>query len=76
MIIIMKTDASKKDIEKLKCKLEGLGLKVNESGENRCVLGLIGDTASINISQIEANEAVDRVMRVTDPFKRANRLFH
>ena len=76
MIIIMKTDASKKDIEKLKVKLEGLGLRVNESGENRCVLGLIGDTGSINIGQLEANVAVDRVMRVTDPFKRANRLFH
>ncbi|MBC8060184.1 MAG: 3-deoxy-7-phosphoheptulonate synthase [Clostridiaceae bacterium] len=76
MIIIMKTDASKIDIEKLKSKLEGLGFRVNESGENRCVLGLIGDTASINIGQIEANIAVDRVMRVTDPFKRANRLFH
>ena len=76
MIIIMKTDARKKDIEKLKGKLEGLGFKVNESGENRCVLGLIGDTASINIGQIEANVAVDRVMRVTDAFKRANRLFH
>ena len=76
MIIIMRTDASKNDIEKLKVKLEGLGFRVNESGENRCVLGLIGDTASINIGQIEANVAVDRVMRVTDPFKRANRLFH
>jgi 3-deoxy-7-phosphoheptulonate synthase len=49
---------------------------VNESGENRCVLGLIGDTSSINMSQIEANEAVDKVMRVQDPFKRANKLFH
>ena len=76
MIIIMKTDASKSDIEKLKNKLERLGLKVNESGENRCVLGLIGDTTSINMGQIEANEAVDRVMKVTDSFKRANRLFH
>jgi len=72
----MKTDANKSDIEKLKGKLERLGLKVNESGENRCVLGLIGDTTSINMGQIEANEAVDRVMKVTDSFKRANRLFH
>jgi len=76
MIIIMKTDASTKDIQKIKAKFEGLGFKVNESGESRCVLGLIGDTASINMGQIEANEAVDKVMRVTDSFKRPNRLFH
>ncbi len=76
MIIIMKPDANKSDIERLKNKFENLGFKVNESGEHRCVLGLIGDTAAINMDQIEANVAVDRVMRVTDPFKRANRLFH
>ena len=76
MIIIMKNNTSKAEIERLKSKFVNLGLKVNESGENTCVLGLIGDTSSINISQIEANESVEKVMRVQDPFKRANKLFH
>ena len=76
MIIIMKNNVSKAEIQRLKSKFINLGLKVNESGENTCVLGLIGDTSSINISQIEANESVEKVMRVQDPFKRANKLFH
>lgn len=77
MIIIMKPEATRQVIEKLKNKFETKGFKVHESqGENWCILGLIGDTASLSIDQIEANESVDRVMRVQDPFKRANRLFH
>lgn len=76
MIIVMKADATKEEIDRIKAKFEKMGFKVNESGESRCVLGLIGDTASINMGQIEASEAVDRVMRVSEPFKRANRLFH
>ena len=58
-------------------KIEGLGCDVHVSqGENHCVLGLVGDTSAINISQIEAEECVDKVMRVQAPYKRANRLFH
>lgn len=77
MIIIMKPNAEKEAIEKLKSKVESLGVKVNMSeGENCCVLGLIGDTRKIDPNQFLTDENVDKVLRVQEPFKLANRKFH
>ncbi|MGH4050244.1 MAG: 3-deoxy-7-phosphoheptulonate synthase [Clostridium sp.] len=77
MVIVMKSTAKENQILAIKKKLEGLGCIVHMSkGNNQCVLGLVGDTILINESQIEAEECVDKVMRVQAPYKRGNRLFH
>ena len=39
-------------------------------------MGLIGDTSEINIDSIDANDIVQKVMWVQEPFKRANIMFH
>ncbi|MBU3161199.1 3-deoxy-7-phosphoheptulonate synthase [Clostridium frigoris] len=77
MVIVMKANAKENQIMSIKKKLEELGFMVHVSkGENQCVLGLVGDTTTINENQIEAIECVDKVMRVQAPYKRGNRLFH
>lgn len=77
MIIIMKPGTSEEAIESLKLKVESLGVKVHMSqGENCCLLGLIGDTRKIEPSQFLVNENVDKILRVQEPFKLANRNFH
>lgn len=77
MVIVMKPKASEEAIMEIKSKLEDLGYKVHVSkGETHCILGLIGDTSRIDISRIEANEHVDKVLRVQSPFKLASRAFH
>ncbi|HEY5535523.1 MAG TPA: 3-deoxy-7-phosphoheptulonate synthase [Ignavibacteria bacterium] len=77
MVIVMKSDANGDQIETIKKKLETLSCMVHVSkGENHCVLGLVGDTSAINEGQIEAEECVDKVVRVQAPYKRGNRLFH
>ena len=77
MIIVMKAKAKEDQIQAIKNRLEGLGCIVDVSqGESNCVLGLSGNISAIDISQIEARECVDKVMRVHAPYKRANRLFH
>jgi len=77
MVIVMKSNAKEEQILAIKKKLEGLGCIVHISkGDNQCVLGLVGDTSSINETQIEAEQCVDKVMRVQAPYKRGNRLFH
>ncbi|MGV8982076.1 3-deoxy-7-phosphoheptulonate synthase [Clostridium sp.] len=77
MVIVMNPNAKQDEISGIVKKIEGLGCIVHFSqGENYCVLGLVGDTSSINISQIEAENFVDKVMNVQAPYKRANRLFH
>ena len=57
--------------------LEGYGVKVNVSvGEQSTVLGLIGDTSAIDTDFIAAQEDVEMVRRVQEPYKKANRKFH
>ncbi len=77
MVIVMKPDAPMEVVEKIEKKMESLGCIVHRSqGENHCLLGLVGDTRRINPSQIEANVHVEKLLRVQQPFKLANRSFH
>ncbi|MEN1762106.1 3-deoxy-7-phosphoheptulonate synthase [Anoxynatronum sibiricum] len=77
MVIVMKPSAPTAIIEKIKQKMLSLGCEVHESkGTDRTLLGLVGDTRKINPSQIEANEHVERLIRVMHPFKLASRDFH
>ena len=53
------------------------GVKVNEwTGVESTVLGLIGDTTKIDIDYISAQDIVESVKRVQEPYKKANRKFH
>ncbi len=77
MVIVMKSGAPREKVEKIKRKMISLGCEVHESqGTNHVILGLVGDTRQINPGQIEANENVERLIRVLNPFKLASRDFH
>ena len=77
MIVVLKQKAKKEQIERLTKQIEAKGLKVNPViGTEKSVLGLVGDTTQVDPSSIEANEIVESVMQVQEPFKKANRLFH
>ena len=43
---------------------------------NMTILGVIGDTSTLDINLLRVNDWVEKVMRVQEPFKRANRMFH
>lgn len=77
MIVIMRNDAKKEEIAKLIEKIETEDCKVSViQGEKQCILGLVGDTTRIDPSKIEANEFVERVTKVQQPYKLANKIFH
>ena len=77
MVVILKPKTSNEEITKITRKLESLGVTVNPViGTEMSILGLVGDTTKIDPSYIEANPYVERVMKVQEPFKKANRLFH
>ena len=79
MIVVLKTKAKndQEAIERLTKKIEAQGVTVSPViGEEASVLVLVGDTSKIDISVIEANDIVEKVMKVAEPFKKANRLFH
>lgn len=77
MVVVMRTNTPQGEIIKLKEKIESENCSVNlVQGENYTILGIVGDTTSIDQSKFEANEYVDRVMKVQQPYKLANRIFH
>jgi 3-deoxy-7-phosphoheptulonate synthase len=77
MIIALKSGVNQEDIKILVADLEKLGVKVDYSqGANQTVLGLVGDTTVINDEALRANHIVEKVIRVQEPYKRANRAFH
>ena len=77
MIIVMKTTATAKDVEKVSKIITDKGLKVSVvNGTEQSVIGVIGDTTKIDPRAIEVDMAVDHVMRVSEPYKLANRAFH
>ena len=45
-------------------------------GAQTTIIGLVGDTSRVDIDLIRANDLVENVTRVSEPFKAANRKFH
>ncbi len=77
MVVIMKPGASQKEIDKLVAQFQLQGLQVGVTkGVDCSILGLVGDTTAVDMDAITINENVERVMRVSEPYKRANRKFH
>jgi len=77
MIVILKPGTEQKEIDKLTESIEKKGVQVNPViGKDLIILGLVGDTSKIDHTQIEANRIVERLMKVAEPFKKANKLFH
>ena len=77
MIITLKTTATEAEVTKLRNELEAKGLVIHPvEGAHYNILGLIGDTASLDSRQIESLDFVDKVTRIQEPYKKANRKFH
>ena len=77
MIAVLKETATEQQISNLVNWFESQGLKVNRSkGDFVTILGLIGDTTKIDIDLLRGLDIIDNVMRISEPFKKANRKFH
>ena len=77
MVVVMRPGTKKQDIDALVAKLKGLGLDVGVTNGVGCtILGLVGDTTAVDMDKISINPHVERVMRVQEPYKKANRKFH
>ena len=77
MIIILKRGAQQDKVQNLIRDIESLGIQIHYSaGTQATILGLIGDVSRVDVSHIKANEVVEDIRRVTEPYKAANRRFH
>lgn len=74
MIIIMKNDANRGQIEAVEKQLESLGFQTHPiSGEMKTVIGAIGDKRRISVANLLMMEGVENVVPITRPYKLAGR---
>ena len=77
MIISTKHGTPQVELDRLISSFEGQGVMVSViTGTDYTVLGLVGDTTRLDEKRIRANPFVDKVQRVSEPYKLTNRLFH
>jgi 3-deoxy-7-phosphoheptulonate synthase len=77
MVIVMKHHASAEEIARVVSHIQELGFKAHlSSGEERTIIGVIGDERGLEPESFEMFEGVERAMRVLHPFKLASRDFH
>lgn len=77
MIAVLKSGTTDEQRDHLIEWLNKQNVNVHIScGDSYTVLGLIGDTANIDIDLIKSLEIVESVKRVSEPFKKCNRKFH
>ncbi len=77
MIIILKPRTNDEQIEKVVSSLKQYDVAFNISkGTDVTIIGLVGDTSSVDREMVQTNPFVERVMVVSEPFKKSNRKFH
>ena len=77
MIIVLKIGYTEAELNEILEFLQVRGLRVTVShGKQMCVIGVIGDITRIDSDELLAYSYVEKVMNVTEPYKKANRLFH
>ena len=77
MIIVLKPHTSDEGIEKIKNLIVAKGAQPHVSkGDIQTIIGMVGDTTKIDPKAIEVEECVEKVMKVSEPYKLANRAFH
>jgi 3-deoxy-7-phosphoheptulonate synthase len=76
MMIIMKVEATSKQIETVVDKIHALGFQDHTSqGEERTIIGVVGNNPIHAQDQFAHMEGVDRIMPISRPYKLASREF-
>jgi 3-deoxy-7-phosphoheptulonate synthase len=74
MLIVMKSDATNSDIERVVEIIESIGLKAHPMpGSNRTAIGIIGNTGPVDPSPFADLPGVSDCVRVTKPYKLVSR---
>lgn len=77
MIVVLKPNSNEEQVVNLKQWLHSMGLETHVSeGTARTIIGLIGDTSVVDMDLIRSLDIVEKVQRIQEPFKNANRKFH
>ena len=77
MVVIMKQGFTQAELDHAIQEMRNGGVKVMISrGSETTILGAEGNAQNIDVEKMEALPGVERVMRVSEPYKKANRKYH
>ena len=72
MVLTLKKDTDKKQLDTLTAWLNSQNIKVHISkGESVTIVGLVGDTSRLDTDLIQGLSMVENVTRITEPYKNA-----
>ncbi|EOL46214.1 phospho-2-dehydro-3-deoxyheptonate aldolase [Enterococcus phoeniculicola] len=77
MIVIMKSNATKEQLERVvnRVKKEGLDVQINQ-GKDHVVIGLLGDTKTIQDVAFNSYDGVENTVKISNTYKLTSREFH
>jgi 3-deoxy-7-phosphoheptulonate synthase len=77
MVVILKPGTGQNDVRRMKAYFEAKNFTVGVTvGVDCTILGLVGDTTALDMGKIQQFDVVERVARISEPYKKANRKFH
>lgn len=77
MIIVLRTGSGKAEVQEVVGRLTEEGFKVHLSeGEQKTIIGVIGDRSRLESLDLEALGFVERVVPIAAPYKLVSREFH
>lgn len=77
MVIVMSSQATEEQIERVINRIHGVGLRTHLSaGQFRTIIGIIGDKKTIMSLPIEAFDGVEQAVPITASYKLVSREFH
>lgn len=77
MVIVLNPNATSAQINELTQEIEKEGCTACPTyGSYQVILGVVGDTSRLDQDRILTKEYVEKVLKVQEPYKKANRCFH
>ncbi|WP_295164301.1 3-deoxy-7-phosphoheptulonate synthase [Selenomonas sp. F0473] len=77
MIVVMSPHATQENVDRVMAKIEQAGLHIHPSrGEDRLIIGVIGDKKAISALEMNMMEGVEKTVRITEKYKLVSRDFH
>ena len=77
MIVVMARDTASEDLENVRLRIEGRGLRAQINlGEERAVIGVMGSIPPDFKDEMELMNGVSEVVMVSKPYKLASKEFH
>lgn len=77
MVIVMSSQATEEQIERVVNRIHGIGLRTHLSaGQFRTIIGVIGDKKTIMSLPVEAFDGVEQAVPITASYKLVSREFH